>query len=47
MNTTNPRRPVAAPAYYLGRSASVWQVALQRHRRDRDLSANATRRTPS
>jgi len=35
MNPATPRprtgRPVTAPAYYLGRPASVWMAAAHRH----------------
>ena len=31
MTTTSRTRPAAAPAYYLGRPARMWRVAL-RHR---------------
>lgn len=33
MNTPQRSRPAAAPAYYLGRSADIWQTALRRQRR--------------
>ncbi len=31
--TTNRTRPAAAPAYYLGRPARIWQAALRRRAR--------------
>jgi hypothetical protein len=30
MNSIHRNRPAATPAYYLGRSATVWQTALRR-----------------
>ncbi len=30
MNTTHSTRPAGAPAYFLGRPATVWQIALRR-----------------
>jgi hypothetical protein len=33
MKPLHRSRPAAAPAYYLGRSADIWQTALRQQRR--------------
>ena len=47
MNTTHSTRPAGAPAYFLGRPAAVWQIALRRQRRRGDDASPITDTRPS
>ena len=42
MNTTHSTRPAGAAAYFLGRPAAVWQIALRRQRRRGDDASPIT-----
>jgi hypothetical protein len=45
MNTTHSTRPAGAPAYFLGRPATVWQIALRHQRRRSDDAGPITSTT--
>ena len=45
MNTTHSTRPAGAPAYFLGRPATIWQIALRRQRRRPDDTSPSTATT--
>jgi hypothetical protein len=44
-NTTHITRPAGTPAYYLGRSAAVWQSALRSRTRRRTRARPSVDRT--
>jgi hypothetical protein len=47
MNTAHRNRSAAGPAYYLGRSADIWQTALRRQRHRSHHALPTTPTTPT
>ena len=45
MNTTHRTRAAGTPAYFLGRPAAVWKIAVRRQRRRSDDASPITSTT--